>query len=47
MTDFTQDDIAAIIGAQQLEIIALRRELARLKAMQQPANEEEKPDGTT
>ena len=30
--NFTQDDIAAIIGAKELEIIALRREVARLQA---------------
>lgn len=30
--NFTQDDIAAIIGAKELEIIALRRELAQAQA---------------
>lgn len=30
--EFTQDEIAAIIGAQQMEIIALRRELAKMQA---------------
>lgn len=30
--NFTQDEIAAIIGAKELEIIALRRELAKAQA---------------
>lgn len=29
--EFTQDQIAAVIGQQQLEIIALRMEVARLR----------------
>jgi len=29
--NFTQDEIAAIIGAKELECIALRREVARLQ----------------
>lgn len=30
--NFTQDEIAAIIGAKELECIALRREVSRLQA---------------
>lgn len=30
--NFTQDEIAAIIGAKELECIALRRELAKVQA---------------
>lgn len=30
--NFTQDEIAAIIGAKELEVIALRREVSRLQA---------------
>ena len=30
--NFTQDEIAAIIGHKELEIIALRRELAKAQA---------------
>lgn len=29
--NFTQDEIAAIIGAKELECIALRREVSRLQ----------------
>lgn len=31
MMNFTQDEIAAIIGTKELEIIALRRELAKIR----------------
>ena len=30
--NFTQDEIAAIIGAKELECIALRREVSRLQS---------------
>ena len=37
--NFTQDEIAAVIGAKELEIIALRRELAKAEAELQKLRE--------
>lgn len=34
---FTQDQIAAIIGTKELELIALRLEIGRLRAKYEPA----------
>ena len=39
MTGFTQDQIAAIIGTKEMEIIALRLEVGRLKAQYEPVQE--------
>ena len=42
--NFTQDEIAAVIGAKELEIIALRRELAKaqdeLQKLREPKAQE-------
>lgn len=46
--EFSQDEIAAVIGAQQLEIISLRRELARLAALAEEQRQKlEEKNGTT
>ena len=34
--EWTQDQIAAVVGSQQLEIISLRMEVARLRAKYEP-----------
>ena len=51
MMNFTQDEIAAVVGTQQLEIIALRREIMKLRQeiakKEAPNVEELKKDGTT
>ena len=35
--EFTQDQIAAILGTKELEIISLRLEVARLRQKYEPA----------
>lgn len=42
--EFTQDQIAAIIGSKELEIIALRMEMNRLQAELKKYQPEQKPD---